>query len=58
MASPSAALAGCVSSLQSSMSLLSSSISILDAGVSDFPRLAKVLHTHRVSLEQHLRARL
>ncbi|KAF2229115.1 DASH complex, subunit Spc19 [Viridothelium virens] len=40
-------LAGCVSSLQSSMQLLESSISILDSGVHDYPRLAKVLQTTR-----------
>ena len=43
-------LAGCVTSLQSSISLLTSSISILDTGVNDFPRLAKVLETTRVSV--------
>ena len=43
-------LAGCVASLQSSISLLTSSISILDTGVNDFPRLAKVLETTRVSV--------
>ena len=42
-------LEGCVSSLRSSMQLLDSSLSILDSGVSDFPRLAKVLQTTRVS---------
>ena len=41
-------LASCVSSLKSTNTLLSSSISILDSGVSDFPRLAKVLQTTRV----------
>ncbi|KAI7341404.1 hypothetical protein KC315_g117 [Hortaea werneckii] len=41
------ALQGCVSSLRSSMHLLDSSISILDAGVSDYPRLSKVLQTTR-----------
>ncbi|GAB7345885.1 hypothetical protein MBLNU457_4129t1 [Dothideomycetes sp. NU457] len=40
-------LAGCVSSLRSSMQLLDSSITILDSGVSDFPRLTKVLDTTR-----------
>lgn len=44
------ALEGCVSSLRSSMQLLDSSINILDSGVNDFPRLAKVLQTTRVSL--------
>ncbi|MCJ1245663.1 hypothetical protein MMC30_002867 [Trapelia coarctata] len=44
MANP---LAGCVNSLQSSISLLNSSIAILDSGVSDFPRLGKVLQTTR-----------
>jgi hypothetical protein len=47
MASP---LDGCVGSLRSSMQLLDSSINILDEGVNDFPRLAKVLQTTRVSL--------
>lgn len=37
-----------VTSLRSSLSLLESSINLLDAGVSDFPRLRKVLTT-----EQH-----
>ena len=46
MAAP---LEGCVGSLRNSMRLLDSSINILDEGVSDFPRLAKVLHTTRVS---------
>ncbi|KAK3696775.1 DASH complex subunit spc19 [Vermiconidia calcicola] len=41
------ALQGCVGSLRSSMQLLDSSINILDAGVSDYPRLAKVLQTTR-----------
>ena len=36
-----------VSSLRSSLSLLNSSISILDEGVSDFPRLCKVLTTQQ-----------
>ncbi len=43
-----ASLSPAVSSLRSSLSLLQSSISILDEGVSDFPRLCKVLQT-----EQH-----
>ncbi|KAK6430168.1 DASH complex subunit spc19 [Oleoguttula sp. CCFEE 5521] len=42
-----AALQGCVASLRSSMQLLDSSINILDAGVSDYPRLSKVLQTTR-----------
>lgn len=42
------ALASCVSSLRASNNLLASSISILDSGVSDFPRLGKVLQTTRV----------
>lgn len=46
------ALQGCVSSLRSGMQLLESSINILDAGVSDYPRLAKVLQTTRVSAIQ------
>ncbi|WPH01809.1 Hypothetical protein R9X50_00466300 [Acrodontium crateriforme] len=41
------ALQGCVASLQSSMQLLESSINILDSGVSDYPRLTKVLQTTR-----------
>lgn len=41
------ALASCVTSLRSSNTLLSSSISILDSGVSDFPRLTKILQTTR-----------
>ena len=36
-----------VSSLRSSLALLDSSISILDEGVSDFPRLCKVLQTQQ-----------
>ena len=51
MANP---LASCVSSLRSTNALLSSSISILDSGVSDFPRLGKVLQTTRVCLSSHL----
>ncbi|KAI9819181.1 MAG: hypothetical protein M1827_007337 [Pycnora praestabilis] len=43
----SSSLSGCVASLKNSMQLLDSSISILDSGVSDFPRLAKVLQTTR-----------
>jgi DASH complex subunit SPC19 len=42
-----ATLGPAVSSLRSSLSLLESSISILGEGVSDFPRLCKVLHTQR-----------
>jgi hypothetical protein len=44
------ALQGCVSSLQNSMQLLDSSINILDSGVSDYPRLSKVLQTTRVGV--------
>jgi hypothetical protein len=44
------ALQGCVASLQNSMQLLDSSINILDSGVSDYPRLRKVLQTTRVIL--------
>lgn len=44
------ALQGCVGSLRSSMQLLDSSIAILDAGVSDYPRLSKVLQTTRVGI--------
>lgn len=46
------ALQGCVASLRSSMQLLDSSINILDSGVSDYPRLAKVLQTQRVRTTQ------
>ena len=42
-----ATLGPAVSSLRSSLSLLESSISILDEGVSDFPRLCKVLQTQQ-----------
>ncbi|OAP57472.1 hypothetical protein AYL99_08210 [Fonsecaea erecta] len=42
-----ATLGPAVSSLRSSISLLESSISILDEGVSDFPRLCKVLQTQQ-----------
>ena len=42
-----ASLGPAVSSLSSSLSLLESSISILDEGVSDFPRLCKVLQTQQ-----------
>lgn len=41
-------LEGCVASLRNSMQLLDSSITILDEGVSDLPRLGKVLQTTRV----------
>ena len=41
-------LSGSVSSLQSSLQLLESATDTLDAGVSDFPRLCKVLQTTRV----------
>lgn len=44
------ALQGCVGSLRTSMQMLESSINILDSGVSDYPRLAKVLQTTRVCL--------
>ncbi|KAL2373559.1 mitotic spindle biogenesis protein Spc19 [Blastomyces gilchristii SLH14081] len=40
-------LSSSVSSLQASLQLLESSINILDEGVSDFPRLRKVLQTTR-----------
>ena len=43
-----ASLGPAVGSLRSSLSLLESSISILDEGVSDFPRLCKVLQ-----MQQH-----
>lgn len=42
-----ASLSSSVTSLQSSLQLLDSSIDILDSGVSDFPRLSKVLQTRR-----------
>lgn len=42
------ALEGCVGSLRASMQNLDSTINILDDGVSDMPRLAKVLQTTRV----------
>jgi hypothetical protein len=42
-------LEGCVGSLRNSMQLLDSSINILTEGVNDFPRLATVLQTTRVS---------
>lgn len=42
-----ASLGPAVSSLSSSLALLESSISILDEGVSDFPRLCKVLQTQQ-----------
>lgn len=42
-----ASLGPAVSSLRSSLTLLESSISILDEGVSDFPRLCKVLQTQQ-----------
>ncbi|KAL4926824.1 DASH complex subunit SPC19 [Aspergillus undulatus] len=42
-----ASLASSVTSLQSSLRLIDSSISILDDGVSDFPRMSKVLQTTR-----------
>lgn len=42
-----ASLGPAVSSLRSSLSLLESSINILDEGVSDFPRLCKVLQTQQ-----------
>ena len=43
-----ASLSSSVTSLQSSLQILDNSISTLDAGVSDFPRLCKVLQTTRV----------
>jgi DASH complex subunit SPC19 len=42
-----ASLGPAVSSLSASLALLESSISILDEGVSDFPRLCKVLQTQQ-----------
>lgn len=42
-----ATLAPAVSSLRASLTLLDSSIAILDEGVSDFPRLRKVLQTQQ-----------
>lgn len=50
------ALEGCVASLRASMQNLDSTINILDDGVSDMPRLAKVLQTTRVwmiSIQPH-----
>ena len=46
------ALEGCVASLRGSMQNLDSTINILDDGVSDMPRLAKVLQTTRVWIHQ------
>lgn len=43
-----ASYADCVSSLRSSLNFLESSVETLDGGVSDFPRLVKVLKTVRV----------
>ena len=48
-----ASLSASVTSLQSSLSLLDSSIRILDSGISDFPRLKKVLSSTRVRLHFH-----
>ena len=45
------ALEGCVASLRASMQNLDSTINILDDGVSDMPRLAKVLQTTRVRID-------
>ncbi|CAI7647385.1 unnamed protein product [Penicillium bialowiezense] len=42
-----ASLSSSVTSLQSSLNLLDNSITTLDSGVSDFPRLCKVLSTTR-----------
>ena len=42
-----ATLGPAVASLRSSLALLNSSISILDEGVSDFPRLCRVLQTRQ-----------
>lgn len=42
-----ATLGPAISSLRASLTLLDSSITILDEGVSDFPRLRKVLQTQR-----------
>lgn len=42
-----ATLGPAISSLRASLTLMDSSISILDEGVSDFPRLRKVLQTQR-----------
>jgi hypothetical protein len=47
------ALEGCVSSLRESLVLLDSSIQRIDSGVSDFPRLSKVLRSTRVSRPFH-----
>lgn len=40
-------LAPAVASLQASLTLLESSVSVLDEGVSDFPRMRKVLQTQQ-----------
>ncbi|KYK60944.1 mitotic spindle biogenesis protein Spc19 [Drechmeria coniospora] len=45
--SSSASYADCVTSLRSSLQFLESSVQTLDNGVSDFPRLVKVLKTVR-----------
>ncbi|KAL6857809.1 DASH complex subunit spc19 [Amphichorda felina] len=47
MASNAATYADCVSSLHTSLKFLESSVETLDHGVSDFPRLVKVLKTVR-----------
>lgn len=41
--------ADCVTSLRQSLKFLDSSVETLDHGVSDYPRLVKVLKTVRVS---------
>ncbi|KAF3912634.1 hypothetical protein ABW21_db0200073 [Orbilia brochopaga] len=41
------ALSGCVASLTLSTETLSTTIQVLDAAVADYPRLAKVLSSHR-----------
>ena len=43
----------CVSSLRTSLNFLESSVETLNNGVSDFPRLVKVLKTVRVSIKRH-----
>ncbi len=45
-----ASYADCVSSLRTSLKFLDSSVATLDDGVSDFPRLVKVLKSVRVCL--------
>lgn len=55
--SAAASYADCVSSLRTSLQFLESSVQTLDSGVSDFPRLVKVLKTVRVRLLDRNRER-